>query len=361
MERPTVSEHEAKDGAEAELPVRHIFRWDLDKTYLRTEFDTIRDLIKTALQTPEEKVNVPGSVALLRELTRERESSRVLVTFISGSPSQMRATLEKKFELDGIKPDAFVLKPTLQNILKGRFKAVRGQVGYKLDSLLRIRGMSPPAPETMFGDDAEQDAFIYSLYADLAAGRIDRETLIDILEEAEVYEPTIESILGGFDDMHVEDTVQRIFIHLDRRSPPGRFWVFGPRVIPIANYFQASLVLYDDGVLDVEGVLRVAAGMIENDDYGMLDLANSLQDLTRRRHVPVDALDRFIGEVDTFEGTMPLPAGFVQRLMSRVRALSPLSQSPDRGWEGPVDYLEVLRADRKLRESVQEKKSGLFS
>ena len=356
-----MTEQDSQEDGVDDLPVRHIFRWDLDKTYLRTEFDTIRDLIKTALQKPEEKVNVPGSVALLRELTRERDMSRVLVTFISGSPSQMRATLEKKFEIDGIKPDAFVLKPTLQNILKGRFKAVRGQVGYKLDSLLRIRALSPTAPETMFGDDAEQDAFIYSLYADLAAGRIDRETLIDILEEAEVYEPTIESILGGFEGMKVEDTVQRIFIHLDRRSPPGRFWVFGPRVIPIANYFQAALVLYDDGVLDMQGVLRVAAGMIENDDYGMLDLANSLQDLTRRRHVHVDALDRFIEELDAFEGTMPLPTGFVQRLMTRVRALSPLSQAPDREWEGPVDYLEVLRADRKLRESVQEKKSGLFS
>lgn len=28
----------------------HIARWDLDKTYLRTEFDTLRDLVKTALE-----------------------------------------------------------------------------------------------------------------------------------------------------------------------------------------------------------------------------------------------------------------------------------------------------------------------
>lgn len=356
-----MSERDGQDDTAVELPVRHIFRWDLDKTYLRTEFDTIRDLIKTALQKPEEKVNVPGSVALLRELTRRRDDSRVLVTFISGSPSQMRATLEKKFELDGIKPDAFVLKPTLENILKGRFRAVRGQVGYKLDALLRIRAMSQPAPETMFGDDAEQDAFIYSLYADLSAGRIDRESLIDILEEAEVYEPTIESILGGFEDMAIGNTVQRIFIHLDRRSPPGRFWVFGPRVIPIANYFQAALVLYSDGVLSAGGVLRVAAGMIEHDDYGMLDLANSLQDLSRRRHLRVEVLDQFKDEVTDLDASGALPAGFVQRLMKRVRALAPLSQAPERDWEGPVDYLEVLRADRKLRESVQEKGGGWLS
>ncbi|MFW6335714.1 MAG: phosphatase domain-containing protein [Phycisphaeraceae bacterium] len=232
-----------------EVPVRHIFRWDLDKTYLRTEFDTVRDLIRTAFQAPEEKVNVPGAVALLRELTREDEAGRSLVTFISGSPSQMRKTLEKKFELDGIRPDAFILKPTLRHILRGRFRAVRGQVGYKLDALLRLRQRAPSAPETLFGDDAEQDAFIYSLYADLVAGRVDREQLVEILEEAQVYESTAETILTRFEQMHIDDTVDRIFIHLDRHSAPGRFWVFGPSMVPITNYFQAAVVLYADRVL----------------------------------------------------------------------------------------------------------------
>jgi hypothetical protein len=28
-----------------------IYRWDLDKTYLQTEFDTLRQLVRTALQS----------------------------------------------------------------------------------------------------------------------------------------------------------------------------------------------------------------------------------------------------------------------------------------------------------------------
>ena len=59
--------------ASDDIPIHHIFRWDLDKTYLRTDFETVRDLIKTALQTPEEKVNVPGAVELLRELKRDHD------------------------------------------------------------------------------------------------------------------------------------------------------------------------------------------------------------------------------------------------------------------------------------------------
>ena len=43
----------------------HIFRWDLDKTYLATEFDSLGDLLRTALQRPADKANVPGSAELL--------------------------------------------------------------------------------------------------------------------------------------------------------------------------------------------------------------------------------------------------------------------------------------------------------
>ncbi len=346
--------------ADSQLRVRHIFRWDLDKTYLRTDFDTVRDLIRTALQKPEEKVNVPGAVALLRELTRDADDSRALVTFISGSPSQMRNTLERKFEIDGIRPDAFILKPTLRNILTGRFRAVRGQVGYKLDALLRLRAMAPLAPETLFGDDAEQDAFIYSLYADLCAGTVDQEQLVAILDEAEVYDSSAEAILSHFANTRTDDNVGRIFIHLDRRTAPGRFWVFGPRLVPIINYFQAAVVLYADEVIAADGLVRVAAEMIERDDYGLVELANSLQDLARRRHVDMAVLDRLAEAWEHTEPPRALPPGFLDRLISRVRALSPRVQNVTREWEGPVDYIEVLRADRKVRESVQPKK-GLFS
>ena len=139
---------------DAPQPVRHIFRWDLDKTYLRTDFDSVRDLIRTALQRPEDKVNVPGADALLREVTRPHPDGRAVLTFISGSPEQMCRTIEQKFALDGVRPDAFILKPQLSLLLKGKLRALRGQVGYKLDALLLVRLISPLATDSLFGDDA---------------------------------------------------------------------------------------------------------------------------------------------------------------------------------------------------------------
>ena len=47
--------------------------------------------------------------------------------------------------------------------------------------------------EILFGDDAETDAFVYSLYADLCAGRVGTEALSSVLEQAAVIEEEVRS------------------------------------------------------------------------------------------------------------------------------------------------------------------------
>ncbi len=166
-------------------PARHIYRWDLDKTYLQTDFDSLRQLVRTALQKASEKTAVPGAAALIRELGASGDSR---LCIISGSPTQMRRVLEEKLKLDGVEWDELVLKDNVSNLLRGRFRALRGQVGYKLPVLLESRAHAPvEAEEVLFGDDAEADAFIYSLYADLVAGRVDERVLAQVLVAAEVY------------------------------------------------------------------------------------------------------------------------------------------------------------------------------
>src|SRR5271166_6453620 len=133
----------------------HIARWDLDKTYLRTDFDTLRDIVRTALERPDEKRTNPGASTLLREMVR----AGIRVHILSGSPEQMRRRLEDKLRLDGITWDTFTLKPNLQNLLRFRFRAVRDQLGYKLPALLQARARlaeagepGPVGKETLFGD-----------------------------------------------------------------------------------------------------------------------------------------------------------------------------------------------------------------
>jgi phosphatidate phosphatase APP1 len=176
----------------------HIARWDLDKTYLRTDFDTLRDIVRTALERPDEKRTNPGASTLLREMVR----AGIRVHILSGSPEQMRRRLEDKLRLDGITWDTFTLKPNLQNLLRLRFRAVRDQLGYKLPALLRARAQvgdgvesAASSHETLFGDDAEADAYVYSLYADLIAGRVGEDVLLSVLQRGRVYEDVVAEAL----------------------------------------------------------------------------------------------------------------------------------------------------------------------
>jgi hypothetical protein len=325
----------------------HVYRWDLDKTYLRTEFDSLRALIKTAFEKPEEKRAVPGASALLREL---RQGGLARICFISGSPRQMRKVLTKKLHLDGVEFDEFILKPNLSNMLTGRFRAMREQVGYKLPALLAGRaGLSVETPETCFGDDAEADGFVYSLYADVIAGRVGRDALVDLLARAGTYEDDAQRAVSLAEALPTADAVGRIFIRLDRHSPTARFDRYGARLVPIYNYLQAAAVLWQDGHLAAPAVARVALEMIDRFDYALDALKNSLEDLLRRGRLSADSARKLGRELLEDErppvGELPGSRGELRAFAQKIASLGEVRRqtAPPRG--GAIDYLAALEAD----------------
>lgn len=294
---------------------RHITRWDLDKTYLRTEFDTVRDLVRTALERADEKRTNPGASTLLRELSRAGVSIHVL----SGSPEQMRRRLEDKLRLDGITWDSFTLKPNLENLLKLRFRAVRDQLGYKLPALLTsridagetVRGVR----ETLVGDDAEADAFVYALYADVMSGRVGEELLHQVCEKGRVYEDVIEDLIKRARLVEPEPVVERVLIHLERQTPPDQFHVYGGLVVPFYNYLQAAFIVHEDGRLPSEAVLRVAVELALQHRFDGDALARSYADLARRGHLRGERLEELDAALASWEAHPPVPAGGELRTM----------------------------------------------
>jgi len=278
----------------------HIARWDLDKTYLRTDFETMRDLVRTALERADEKRTNPGAATLLRELARADVSIHIL----SGSPEQMRRRLEEKLKLDGIKWDDFTLKPNLQNMLRLRFRALRDQLGYKLPALLRSRTekgeVLAGVRETLFGDDAEADAFVYSLYADIMEGRAGEELVHTILERGRVYEDVLEETLRCVRLVAPAPVVERIFIHLEQQTAPRDFAIFGPRVVPFYNYLQTAYVVYEDGRLPAASVLRVAGEMVVQHRFDGDALAKSYADIAKRGHLRGTKLDALEAAFETY-------------------------------------------------------------
>lgn len=288
------------------MPEPVVYTWDLDKTYLKSEFERLGDLVRIPFEKAEDKVAAPGVAALIRAL---RETAlacgrQVRTYFISASPPQIGGAIKKKLQLDGVVYDGIIFKNQLERLIRGKFRHLREQVGFKLTELLKLHEAGPSgAREYLFGDDWESDPLIYSLYADVVAGRVDAGQLAEVLRAIRVDPPLIRKASELAERGHL-DSVARIFITLERRTPLASFRCFGPRLVPTFNYFQTACCLYDEGVLDRGGVVRVAQSLVEGSNYTPERLGNSLADLLRRGHVTLKTM-RTLGEELERERLLP--------------------------------------------------------
>jgi hypothetical protein len=335
-------------------PPRHTFRWDLDKTYLRTEFDSLADLYKSARETAADKQAYPGATALLRAL--RQDDHRICI--VSGSPTQMRQVLAAKLALDGVDYDEFVLKNNLKNILRGRFRSLRAQIPYKLPAMLQSRIGAAAEAETLFGDDAEADAIIYCLYADLIADRVSLQDLERVLIASRAYDDEANHVLDLARRVPRHDAVRRLFIHLDRRSAPVGFGHYGPRLVPVFNYFQAALVLYGDRVLSARQVLFVALEMLDSKQYELGHLATSVQDVIRRGRITRETALQLAADAQeaaksgALSGRNDLPPfeQIAEAFRKRVRELGPTEPYLVEA-STPLDYVRLVDEEHEHRRS----------
>ena len=332
---------------------RLIARWDLDKTYLRTDFDTIRDLVRTAIERPDQKRTVPGAAALLRELGRANVETHIL----SGSPEQLRSRIEQKLRLDGARWASLTLKPNLSNLLRLRFRALRGQLGYKLPSLLQRRcelhhqrgANGELVREVLLGDDAEADAFVYSLFADICAGVVDGDLLAEIMRRGGAYDDTILDARRYAGYVEKGDVVGRILIHLDRQSSPSDFRVFGPRVVPFYNYLQAAFVLHEDGSIPARAVLKVAQDLAYAHNFDSSALARSYLDLSRRGHVTGRGIPELSEAFAEMTRGRPPGASAIGAVIGELEKMLPDLQPPLVREALKVDYLALAAAHNKRK------------
>ena len=310
--------------------VEHVYRWDLDKTYLETDFDSVRGLVKTALEPAVNKRAVPGAKALLNAIAQDNPGSKIVI--LSGSPTQMRQVLEEKLRLDGVRFDELRLKDNLGNLRRGRLRAVSHQMGYKLPALLQGRvGARAVVHETLFGDDAEQDALVYALYADLVSGLVDETECAEILRAAGAYRDEVDAAIAALRRIDPSSAIDRVYIHLSRPRAPKRFEALSEHVIPIHSHFQAGVLEFARERLSPAGLVSVAEGVLSRGRHPV-HLANLLQDLGRRSW-----LDRGLeARLMAVDGLHTLIAAFRSR-WEGVICDAPRKQRPR-----TVDYLALL-------------------
>ena len=281
-----------------DLPRDHpgpILLWDIDKTYLDTDFSSLRALAKIPFERSVDKRSVPGSVPLLRGLRHGPGESMALVPlyFVSASPPQLRRVIEKRMTLDGVQFDGIAFKDQLGLLTRGRLREVLGrQVGYKLKALLLYRRTLPPdAPWLCFGDDAESDAEIFALFGKISAG-LRGEALAKELERHRVH-PTDVSIVQALSASWPVggDPVREIYIHLAVGRDPESF--DDERVVATESYLQTAIVLAHRGHIR-PGVVTDVARDLHDSGFEDQTLRSQIRDVEERLDLPRGAYDALV-------------------------------------------------------------------
>ena len=341
-----------------------VYRWDLDKTYVQTDFSSVRGLLRAATEKAENKRVVPGMRALLTALSR-RHRARIIV--VSGSPTQMRARIEAMFRLHGVRCDKLVLKDFVGRVRK--LRSVRAQVPYKLaahlDTRLWLRERDADVDEICFGDDAEVDALIYCLYTDIVARRVDATRLRSLLSHVGAYDDEVRHILGSLAQLPRQDPVRRVFIHLDTRSPPSRYAAYQGRVTATFNALQIALSLQEDGLAGAVEVSAVAEALVSGFRVDAHGLAGSIEDAARRGICSVATAEYVAAEIlpSTDVARAGFSASFADRVVRRLRQATPpiaptLPLAP-LAYEDLFDAEHLFARTRKLARKAAERVPGL--
>ena len=263
-----------------------VFIWDVDKTYLTTPFSSLRGLLRIPMEFAVDKRAVPGMPEILRGLRRGPGPGFACAPlyFVTASPPLLRGVLEQKMLLDGVEHDGITFKDWGRILKQGRPRRLREQMGFKLCALLEGRRRRPMAAEYLFGDDVEQDADAFHLYARLIHGELSVCEADATMANAGVSKADRQAALALVNQLPLErGRVKRIFIHLERRTPPEKFLHFGKVVAPVKSAFQLGLALYALGLIDSDVVLQCREAVFSGKGPHRSDLDADLADAIERR------------------------------------------------------------------------------
>jgi hypothetical protein len=260
---------------------------DIDKTYLATQIDSLGGLLRTALETPESKDNIPGFSILLRALRRGggEQAQKNPLFFVSASPPQMRDALLSKMQIDGVEHEGIIFKNQLVYVRAGEFRKLREQIGYKISALLSLwKELPKRAKLVLFGDDSESDPMIYSLFEEILSGRLRGTDLERILAYLKVFPEEAQHVRVLAESLGNEtySPVRFIFINLITGSQANYYQKYGGHLYATENSLQVAIALFENGLIRERAVRSIAREMVLHYDFEPRKLLLSAQRAARR-------------------------------------------------------------------------------
>ncbi len=293
---------------------------DVDKTYLDTDFKSLKGLARIPFEWGEDKVGIVGMRSVLRGLRAGVGdiSAQTPFYFLTASPPILASALTRKMLLDGVQCDGITFKDWQRLLLTYRRpRWIKQQLPYKLAALFHQRRLfGKHINEILIGDDMEADALVYAIYADAVAGRLDERALRNRMREQACAEVLAEEVVQEFKLLpDPTDCVQQVYIYLAKQTEPARFHQFGSDLIVCKSPFQLAVHLWCCGRVRGEVVMQCAQQILKQSNNDRRELATQLKDLAQRDLLPhpqADELNQLLAEldlpVDVWLHTEPAPA-----------------------------------------------------
>lgn len=272
-----------------------IFVWDVDKTYLDTDFKSIWGLLRIPLEMAIDKTIIPGTAATLQECRRGPGERPVQtpIFFVSASPPQLAGVIRRKMLLDGLQPDGFLFKDQLQLALDGRFRELKFQVEYKLTAHWSLIAELPPEAQlVVVGDDWESDGQVFHLLDATQRGDLSGDALATALADAGVHPKSIDAMVELAAKATGRAQVKLACVILTRGRDPSYFDPFRPVVHAAREALQAAALFADHGLVSPGGVARVAWRLRADWGWTAAQVDTSIADLTTRALVAAELVEQ---------------------------------------------------------------------
>jgi len=251
-----------------------VFIWDIDKTYLETQFSKFKDLIKIPLEFAVDKKTVPGVIELLHGVRAGPEKKDYKpIYFVSASPNQIHNPIERKMLLDGVQHDGITFKDWARLIRRRQFSQLKNQTAYKLAALMTLTADLPLGCRLiLFGDDAEADALIYSIFADVCAGHLRGNALEELLRTHGVPGRYRRSLVQFAAKLPTQPRVERIYIRLFRCPDGSSIKDFDGRIVGWPSAVAAAQDLVELNLMHPDYLAEIRENVPQSErKYGRRD------------------------------------------------------------------------------------------
>jgi hypothetical protein len=216
-------------------------------------------MLKIPFEFAVDKRALPGTTTLLHAL-REGPTGREHrpLYFITASPPFIRKAIERKMLIDGIEFDGISYKDQIEVFRRRHFDSLREHTAFKLSALMLLARAFPEGTRVfLFGDDAERDALIYGLFADICAGRLRGDDLRETLLAMGVRPAYADDVVTLAGELEARERVEGIFINLVREPDGRKIQSCDRRVVGYPSAGAVARLLWERGLISERGRDRV--------------------------------------------------------------------------------------------------------